>query len=53
MDYTKTFHDKTAFSREYLQNRMELYGFKNMSRMELLCGILNCSFKYKIDWENT
>ena len=35
MDYTKTFHDKTAFSREYLQNRMELYGFKNMSRMEL------------------
>lgn len=35
MDYTKIFHDKTAFSREYLQNRMELYGFKNMSRMEL------------------
>lgn len=35
MDYTKIFHDKTAFSREYLQNRMEMYGFKNMSRMEL------------------
>lgn len=35
MNYTKIFHDKTAFSREYLQNRMELYGFKNMSRMEL------------------
>lgn len=35
MDYTKIFHDKTAFSREYLQNRMKLYGFKNMSRMEL------------------
>jgi hypothetical protein len=35
MDYTKIFHDKTAFSRESLQNRMEMYGFKNMSRMEL------------------
>lgn len=35
MDYTKIFQDKTAFSREYLQNRMEMYGFKNMSRMEL------------------
>lgn len=35
MDYTKIFHDKTAFTREYLQNRMEMYGFKNMSRMEL------------------
>ncbi len=36
MDYKKIFHDETAFSREYLQNRMEMYGFKNMSRMELL-----------------
>lgn len=35
MDYTKMFHDETAFSREYLQNRMEMYGFKNISRMEL------------------
>lgn len=35
MDYTKIFHDETSFSREYLQNRMEMYGFKNMSRMEL------------------
>ena len=35
MDYTKLFHDKTAFEREYLQQRMELYGFKNMARMEL------------------
>ncbi len=35
MDYTKIFHDKTVFSREYLQNRMEMYGFKNMSRMEI------------------
>ena len=35
MDYTGVFHDKTAFSRECLQNRMEMYGFKNMSRMEL------------------
>ncbi len=35
MDYSKIFHDKTAFSRESLQNRMEMYGFKNMSRMEL------------------
>lgn len=35
MDYKKIFHDETAFSREYLQNRMEMYGFKNMSRMEL------------------
>jgi len=35
MAYTKIFHDKMAFSREYLQNRMEIYGFKNMSRMEL------------------
>ncbi|MGN0154855.1 MAG: nucleotidyl transferase AbiEii/AbiGii toxin family protein [Lachnospiraceae bacterium] len=35
MDYTKLFHDKTAFERECLQQRMELYGFKNMARMEL------------------
>ena len=35
MYYTKLFHDKTAFEREYLQQRMELYGFKNMARMEL------------------
>ena len=34
MDYTGIFHDKTAFSRECLQNRMEMYGFKNMSRMD-------------------
>lgn len=35
MDYTKLFHDKTAFERECLQQRMEHYGFKNMARMEL------------------
>lgn len=35
MDYTKLYHDKTAFEREYLQQRMDQYGFKNMSRMEL------------------
>lgn len=35
MDFTKVFHDKTAFEREYLQQRMDQYGFKNMSRMEL------------------
>lgn len=35
MDYTKLFHNKTAFERECLQQRMELYGFKNMARMEL------------------
>ena len=35
MDYTKLFHDKIAFERECLQQRMELYGFKNMARMEL------------------
>jgi hypothetical protein len=35
MDYTKLYHDKTAFEREYLQQRMNQYGFKNMSRMEL------------------
>lgn len=35
MDYTKIFHDKTAFGRDYLQQRMDQYGFKNMSRMEL------------------
>ncbi len=35
MDCTKLFHDKTAFTRECLQQRMELYGFKNMARMEL------------------
>ena len=35
MDFTKLFHDKTAFERECLQQRMEMYGFKNMSRMEL------------------
>jgi predicted nucleotidyltransferase component of viral defense system len=34
MDFTKLFHDKSAFEREYLQQRMDLYGFKNMSRME-------------------
>ena len=34
MDFTKLFHDKSAFEREYLQLRMDLYGFKNMSRME-------------------
>ena len=26
MDYTKLFHDKAAFERECLQQRMELYG---------------------------
>ena len=35
MDCTKLFHDKTAFTRECLQQRMEIYGFKNMARMEL------------------
>lgn len=35
MDFTKIFHDKTAFERDYLQRRMDQYGFKNMSRMEL------------------
>lgn len=35
MDFTKLFHDRTAFEREYLQQRMDMYGFKNMSRMEL------------------
>ena len=35
MDYAKLFHDKTAFERECLQQRMEHYGFKNMARMEL------------------
>ena len=35
MDYTKLFHNKTAFERECLQQRMEHYGFKNMARMEL------------------
>lgn len=35
MDFTKIFHDKTAFERDYLQQRMDQYGFKNMSRMEL------------------
>lgn len=35
MDYTKLFHNKTAFERECMQKRMELYGFKNMARMEL------------------
>lgn len=35
MDFTEIFHDKSAFEREYLQQRMDLYGFKNMSRMEL------------------
>lgn len=34
MDYKKIFHDETAFSREYLQNRMEMYGFKNMLRID-------------------
>ena len=35
MDYKNLFHDKAAFERECLQQRMELYGFKNMARMEL------------------
>ncbi len=35
MDYTKLFHDEMVFQRETLQHRMEMYGFKNMSRMEL------------------
>lgn len=35
MDYGKLFHDKEAFKRETFQERMDLYGFKNMSRMEL------------------
>lgn len=35
MDFTKIFHNKTAFERDYLQQRMDQYGFKNMSRMEL------------------
>ena len=35
MDHTKFFHCNTAFEREQLQQRMNLYGFKNMARMEL------------------
>lgn len=35
MDFKKLFHDKAAFERECLQQRMEHYGFKNMARMEL------------------
>ena len=35
MDFTKIFHDKSVFERDYLQHRMDRYGFKNMSRMEL------------------
>lgn len=35
MDYTKLFHNQTAFEREHLQQRMELFGFKNIARMEL------------------
>lgn len=35
MDYTKLYHDKTAFERETFSERMKLYGFKNMARLEL------------------
>lgn len=35
MDYTKLYHDRKAFEKETLQERMALFGFKNMARMEL------------------
>lgn len=35
MDYTKLYHDKAAFERETFCERMKLYGFKNMARLEL------------------
>lgn len=35
MDYTKLYHDKEAFRRETYSDRMKLYGFKNMARLEL------------------
>ena len=35
MDYMGLLHDKRAFQRETLKARMEEYGFKNISRMEL------------------
>ena len=35
MDYKKLFHKEEAFQRETFQKRMEEFGFKNMSRMEL------------------
>lgn len=35
MDYTKLFHDREAFERETLEERMSMFGFKNMARLEL------------------
>ncbi|MCM1542229.1 MAG: nucleotidyl transferase AbiEii/AbiGii toxin family protein [Blautia sp.] len=35
MDYTKLYHDREAFQRETYSERMKLYGFKNMARLEL------------------
>lgn len=35
MNYKELFHDKSAFKRETLEERMQDYGFKNMGRMEL------------------
>lgn len=35
MDYAKLFHNKKAFERDTFSERMELYGFKNMGRLEL------------------
>ncbi len=35
MDYSKLFHDQKAFERETLDERMRLFGFKNMARLEL------------------
>ncbi len=35
MDYSKLFHVKEDFERETFLKRMEVWGFKNMARMEL------------------
>ncbi len=35
MDCTKLYHDRKAFERETLSERMALYGFKNIARLEL------------------
>ncbi|MCM1063103.1 MAG: nucleotidyl transferase AbiEii/AbiGii toxin family protein [Eubacterium sp.] len=35
MDHTKLYHDRKAFQRETYSERMKLYGFKNMARLEL------------------
>lgn len=35
VDYGKLFHEESAFQRQAFQKRMEDFGFKNMTRMEL------------------